>query len=311
MGNDKDEKAALIGDLKVTMCNKQGVILGTGMIRDVVHLPTGCFNLFSVTKLIKDGWALSADKSALWLTKGNLKINFDIVIPTPKGIIFAMCMKCEGKVAKMMRCELKQVTATEYGIEDRDVAGDVDVDDVEEPDIKAGEGDGQLNDAKVDETKADADEDIKAKANEDVKDEDVENTRVNEDEDVKDEDVANAEESVVEQESADKNITIEDVEMGAMMNAVMNDYTNELTKAGESNFATMKDIGREYTFVGAGLSGGFVNTTEWHGMMYDEAMTSSDKKHWEKAVEEEHQRMLKHEVFQQFQRMKYLKMQRL
>jgi len=69
MGNGKDGKAALIGDLKVTMCNKQGVILGTGMIRDVVHRHTGCFNLFSVTKLIKDGWALGADKSALWLTK--------------------------------------------------------------------------------------------------------------------------------------------------------------------------------------------------------------------------------------------------
>jgi len=99
MGNGKDEKAALIGDLKVTMCNKQGVMLGTGMIRDVVHLPTGCFNLFSVTKLIKDGWALGADKNALWLTKGNMKINFDIIIPTPKGMIFAMYMKCEGEIA--------------------------------------------------------------------------------------------------------------------------------------------------------------------------------------------------------------------
>jgi len=36
------------------------------MLRDVVHLPTGYFNLFSVTKLVKeDCWALGADKSAL------------------------------------------------------------------------------------------------------------------------------------------------------------------------------------------------------------------------------------------------------
>jgi len=55
MGNGKAEKAAMIGDLKVTICNKQGVMLGTGMIRDVVHLPTACFNLLSVTKLVKDG----------------------------------------------------------------------------------------------------------------------------------------------------------------------------------------------------------------------------------------------------------------
>jgi len=47
--------------------------------------------------------------------------------------------------------------------------------DVEEPGIKAGEGDGQLNDAKADEAKA-----------------------------YEDEDVGNAEESVVEQESAEE-----------------------------------------------------------------------------------------------------------
>ena len=62
-------------------------------------ISTGCVNLFSVTQLIKNGWTLQADKSALWLTKGNIKINFDIIIPTPKGMIFAMYMKCEGEIA--------------------------------------------------------------------------------------------------------------------------------------------------------------------------------------------------------------------
>jgi len=102
--------------------------------------------------------------------------------------------------------------------------------DVEEPGIKAGEGDGQLNDAKADEAKADDDEDI-----------------------------GNAEGSVAEQ-----NVTIEDVEDVAEdipaipattptvqarqtrsgravkqpthlieeMGAVVNDYKIELTKAG-------------------------------------------------------------------------------
>jgi len=50
MGNGKNEKAARIGNIKFTMCNKQGEMLRTGMIRDLVHLPTGYFNLFSVTK---------------------------------------------------------------------------------------------------------------------------------------------------------------------------------------------------------------------------------------------------------------------
>jgi len=46
------------------------------------------------------------------------------------------------------------------------------------------------------------------------------------------------------------------------------------------------------------VAGRFVNTAELHVMKYNEAMASSDKEHWEKAVEEEHQRMLKHDVFQ-------------
>jgi len=36
VGNGRDEKAAMMGDIKGTMCNKQGVMLGKGMIRDVV-----------------------------------------------------------------------------------------------------------------------------------------------------------------------------------------------------------------------------------------------------------------------------------
>jgi len=66
------------------------------------------------------------------------------------------------------------------------------------------------------------------------------------------------------------------------MGAVVNDYKVELTKAEEHYYAAMKDIGREYAFVGAGLGGGFVNTAELHVMKYNEAMVSSGKEHWER-----------------------------
>jgi len=172
-----------------------------------------------------------------------MKINFAIIIPTPKLMIFVMYMTCEGekvgvsaaakvkmtiqqaqsklryadgivpgKLEKMMRWELKQVKAPEYlitsedieaqnAVDDVDMASDVDVDDVEEPGIKAGEGDSQLNDAKADEANADEGKADAAKADEAKADE----AKADEDEDN-----GNAEESVVEQESVEENVAIED-----------------------------------------------------------------------------------------------------
>ena len=59
------------------------------------------FNLFLVTKMIKEGWVLSGDKNAMWLKKGDQEVVFDIIIPTSEGILFVMYMKCNinGEVA--------------------------------------------------------------------------------------------------------------------------------------------------------------------------------------------------------------------
>jgi len=178
-----------------------------------------------------------------------MKINFAIIIPTPKLMIFVMYMTCEGekvgvsaaakvkmtiqqaqsklryadgivpgKLEKMMRWELKQVKAPEYLITSEDIeaqnavddvdmmASDVDVDDVEEPGIKAREGDSQLNDAKADEANADEGKADAAKADEAKADE----AKADEAKADEDEDNGNAEESVVEQESVEKNVAIED-----------------------------------------------------------------------------------------------------
>ena len=51
----------------------------------------------------------------------------------------------------------------------------------------------------------------------------------------------------------------------------------------------------ELGLVGAGLGGGFANTAELKPMKYQEAMNGPDKKHWKKAVLEEHERFKKHE----------------
>ena len=62
-------------------------------------------------------------------------------------------------------------------------------------------------------------------------------------------------------------------------------------------FENMKEC-VEFGCVGAGIGGGFDHTSELHVMKYGEAMASSDKKHWDDSVVEEHNRMLKHDVFE-------------
>ena len=42
--------------------------------------------------------------------------------------------------------------------------------------------------------------------------------------------------------------------------------------------------------MGAGLGGGFDNTTELHAINYKTAMKTPDKDKWKRAVEEEHDR---------------------
>jgi hypothetical protein len=58
------------------------------------------------------------------------------------------------------------------------------------------------------------------------------------------------------------------------------------------------DDADEYTAVGAGLGGGFENTAELRPMKYNEALHGPDKKKWETALDEEHNRMLKFGVWE-------------
>jgi hypothetical protein len=96
MGNGIAEKAALISELTGNICDKNGDELTTAMMSDVVYLPTGQFNLFSLTKMTTNqGWILGGDEKGIWLTKGDQKLLFHIAIPTPKGMLFAMYIKRE------------------------------------------------------------------------------------------------------------------------------------------------------------------------------------------------------------------------
>jgi hypothetical protein len=83
----------------VWLCDKNGNVLNDAKITDVTHLPEGKYNLFSITKLQNEGWILSGDANAIWLTKGDVEIKFDIKIPTSKGVLYAMCHQRDTEIA--------------------------------------------------------------------------------------------------------------------------------------------------------------------------------------------------------------------
>ena len=57
------------------------------------------------------------------------------------------------------------------------------------------------------------------------------------------------------------------------------------------------DLGPDFLCVGAGLGGGFQNTTELHVMTYDQAMNQADWAEWVQSVDKEHERMVTNRVF--------------
>jgi hypothetical protein len=99
MGDGKSEDAAVIGSIDGRLCDKHGNVLNDAKISDVTHLPKAKYNLFSITKLQNDGWTLGGNADAIWLTKGDIEIKFDIKIPTPKGILYAMYHQRNTEIA--------------------------------------------------------------------------------------------------------------------------------------------------------------------------------------------------------------------
>jgi hypothetical protein len=101
MGNGKSKSASSIRPLTGTLCNMHGGELTKSTMRAVTHLPTGKSNLFSITKMQKSGWLLHGDDKAIWLTKGENKITFDIIIPTPEGMVSAMYFNRNEEIANV------------------------------------------------------------------------------------------------------------------------------------------------------------------------------------------------------------------
>jgi hypothetical protein len=49
--------------------------------------------------MILKGWVMGNDKTSIWIEKGPNNVTFDLMIPTPKGMMFAMYFARETKIA--------------------------------------------------------------------------------------------------------------------------------------------------------------------------------------------------------------------
>jgi hypothetical protein len=49
----------------------------------------------------KNGWLLHGNNKVIWLTKGEDKITFDIIIPTPEGMVFAVYFNRNEEIANV------------------------------------------------------------------------------------------------------------------------------------------------------------------------------------------------------------------
>lgn len=51
------------------MCDRHGNELSKGMLQNVTILPTEKSNLFSLSKMLKQGWKIDGDKAFIWIQK--------------------------------------------------------------------------------------------------------------------------------------------------------------------------------------------------------------------------------------------------
>ena len=90
------DKPVKIGDVSGMVCSANGQDLGKVTLQQVRYSTTNSFNLFSLTKMIKQGWKLTGTTKEIKLINGKKELNFDVVMPTLEGILFCMCVKRYG-----------------------------------------------------------------------------------------------------------------------------------------------------------------------------------------------------------------------
>eukprot|EP00957_Ditylum_brightwellii_P132373 10094246-Ditylum_brightwellii.AAC.1 len=80
----------MIGDISGTVCSKNGATINDCKMVDIKYCKENTYNLFSITKCLKNGWSLHSNNKKIWITKGQQKVVFNTQIPAKEGLIFAV-----------------------------------------------------------------------------------------------------------------------------------------------------------------------------------------------------------------------------
>ena len=82
------------GAMNMIICDNQGTELRPMGVEQIVHSPDAPFNLISIGRMARLGWSFEGNQDYFHLydSKGN-ELIFDIVINTPKGMLWAAYMK--------------------------------------------------------------------------------------------------------------------------------------------------------------------------------------------------------------------------
>jgi hypothetical protein len=100
VGNSDFNQAEYIGDVPGTLHNQFGEAQHTAILKDVTYSKDNAFNLVSIPQLLMRGWKLQGETDSISVTSPNGQlIVFDIVIPTKKGRIYAVCFKRQNEIA--------------------------------------------------------------------------------------------------------------------------------------------------------------------------------------------------------------------
>jgi hypothetical protein len=114
MGNGADVEATTIAQIPGVICDKDGHELKEVVLDSVTHLPGAKYNLFSLSKMIRQGgWKLHGDNKAIWLEKDGVEIRFDIIIPTPRGALY--CMNYKRQAEAVVRDGEIAMSAVDHG----------------------------------------------------------------------------------------------------------------------------------------------------------------------------------------------------
>ena len=93
VGNGALEKTTKTGNLIGNICDNKERRCDAINMSEVNIVPGNEYNMFSLTQRQLKGWKLGGDEKSIWLTKGNKTVTFDIMIHTPKGVVYAMYIK--------------------------------------------------------------------------------------------------------------------------------------------------------------------------------------------------------------------------